>query len=256
MLVGMAVGGPLGLVLGGIIGTILDIYFNPIDRFVYRKGELGLGIVALTAAVLRTDGRKLAIEIAFVQNSFNRQFGEKYGKGAYLLLQEVLEGGLNLRKSCYDARSSLSASSRVKLLQFLFKLAYHDDQIKMEEIKLIVLISTYLGVSEEDLFAVKSQYLGSDADPVFNYKSSSGKRRSREKVVASINLKIIEAYSILGILNTATIEEIKQSYRQKAMIYHPDKVNQLDMNQQSASNAAFLKINDAYRMLKKERKFN
>jgi curved DNA-binding protein len=59
----------------------------------------------------------------------------------------------------------------------------------------------------------------------------------------------MEYYSILEIEKTATIEEIKKSYRKLAMKYHPDR-NKGDKEAEEK----FKKINEAYSVLSDEQK--
>lgn len=60
-------------------------------------------------------------------------------------------------------------------------------------------------------------------------------------------------YKILGVLETASEEEIKKAYRKKAKMYHPDSANQLEEKEKKNG---IRKINEAYNVLsnKEERK--
>ena len=57
-------------------------------------------------------------------------------------------------------------------------------------------------------------------------------------------MKYIDYYKILGVPQTATIDEIKKAYRRLAVKYHPDKTRG-----DKAANEKFLEINDANQVL-------
>ena len=57
------------------------------------------------------------------------------------------------------------------------------------------------------------------------------------------------AYETLGLLPTATHEEIKSAYRQLVSRYHPDKVTHLGAEFQELAAKRFKEIQEAYRQL-------
>jgi DnaJ like chaperone protein len=61
------------------------------------------------------------------------------------------------------------------------------------------------------------------------------------------------AFKILEIESTATDDEVKKAYRKMAMKYHPDKVRGLGEQHEKSANEKFLKVQEAYEQIKKER---
>jgi DnaJ like chaperone protein len=64
------------------------------------------------------------------------------------------------------------------------------------------------------------------------------------------------AYGVLEIKRDADEETIKKAYRKMALKYHPDKVSYLGEDVQKAANEKFQKLNEAYRLICKERNIN
>lgn len=58
-------------------------------------------------------------------------------------------------------------------------------------------------------------------------------------------------YEVLGVLQTASFEEIKRAYRDQSQQYHPDKVNHLGKELKEVANRKFKEINQAYQALKR-----
>ena len=58
-------------------------------------------------------------------------------------------------------------------------------------------------------------------------------------------------YSVLGIVDTATNEEVKKAYRRLAMKFHPDKVEGLGDEVKKNAEQQFREINEAYETIKK-----
>ena len=61
------------------------------------------------------------------------------------------------------------------------------------------------------------------------------------------------AYKILEIEKGATDSEVKKAYRRMAVKHHPDKVSHLGEEFRKAAKEKFLKVQEAYENIKKER---
>jgi len=53
-------------------------------------------------------------------------------------------------------------------------------------------------------------------------------------------------YDVLGLERGATLQEVKAAFREKAKLYHPDKVSHLGPELQSVAEERFKAINEAY----------
>ena len=62
-------------------------------------------------------------------------------------------------------------------------------------------------------------------------------------------------YKILGVDEKASDDELKKAYRKMAMKYHPDKVRDLGAEHQKSAQEKFIKVQEAYELIKKERGF-
>ena len=62
-------------------------------------------------------------------------------------------------------------------------------------------------------------------------------------------------YKILGVSASASNEEVKKAYRKMAIAHHPDKVASMGEEYQKGAKEKFLKIQEAYENIKKNRGF-
>jgi DnaJ like chaperone protein len=224
------VAGPLGGVVGFILGTFIDQadQMRQVESGMTTRGDFAMSLLVLIAAVMNADKKVLTSELEFVRQYFVQNFGRASAQEAMLMLRDILKQTIPVRDVALQIKNKLDYPSRLQLIHFLYGIAYSDKKVSPEEIKVIGTIAGYLGISEKDIQSLQSMF----------YKD------------------IDSAYKILEIEQTATDEEMKKAYRRMALKYHPDKVSYLGEEFRKAANEKFQKVNEAYERIKKERGIN
>ena len=175
-------------------------------------------LIALSAAVMKADGKVLKSELSFVKMFFNQQH--------LATLKRFLDtGNIPLQQICQDIQRRMQPEVRVQLLHYLFGIAKADGDVSPEEINVIQQISDMMGVSRVDFESVKNMfYRNVDSD-----------------------------YAVLGIDASATDDEVKKAYRKMAIKFHPDKVAAMGDEFQKGAKEKFQTIQDSYDAIKKRR---
>jgi DnaJ like chaperone protein len=227
----------LGAVLGFVIGSMLDsMKFrrgDGEDIFDYYKQQaarphedFATSLMALSAAVMKADGRPLKVELEYIKNFFARQFGPQYANQHLKILKHFLDAPqIPLDQICEDIKLRTQVEVRIQLLHYLFGIAKADGHVADSEIQILNRIAIFLEVPNMDFESVKNMF----------YRD------------------VNSDYHVLGIEPTATEEEIKKAYRQMAIRYHPDKVASLGEEYQKGAKEKFQKLQEAYENIKKVR---
>jgi len=227
-------GSPIGAILGFALGSMFDVTnVNPEERkrmqAQYRhhttSGDFIGSLLVLSAVVIKADGKVMKSEIDYVRNFFARQFGEAFAQQQMLVLKDILKRDIPVRDVCSEIRHNMEHPLRLQLLHYLFGIAFADGKVEKTEIRLLEEIAGYLGINEKDYASLKAMFF-KDTD---------------------------SAYKILEIEPNATDDEIKKAYKKMAVKYHPDKVMHLGEEFQKSAKDKFLKVQEAYEILKKER---
>ncbi len=239
-----------GAILGFIVGSFVENYqrvmsgaqrtssyqsggrtFTAEDLFQYYQqqstsNDIPTMLMALSAAVMKADGKVLKAELNYVKTFFNQQFGPQFSKHHLQTLKQFLDSGnIPLQRICNDIQMRMQPAVRTQLLHYLFGIAKADGNVSQSEINVIERIAYMLGVSTVDFESVKNMfYRNVDSD-----------------------------YAILGINSNATDEEVKKAYRKMAIKFHPDKVAQMGEEYQKGAKEKFQKIQEAYDEIKKRR---
>lgn len=236
----------IGALFGFFIGSGIDNYqrvanarsqggsrMSPEDIFQYYQQrstqyDVPTMLMALSAAVMKADGKVIRAELDFVKRFFNQQFGPQFSSEHLQVLKRFLDSGdIPLEQICHDIRTRLSPESRVQMLHYLFGIAKADGDVSMPEMRVIEQISRLLHVGHADYNSVKNMfYRNIDSD-----------------------------YTVLGVEPNASDEEIKKAYRKMAIKYHPDKVAQMGEEFQKGAKEKFQTIQDSYEAIKKRRGF-
>ena len=236
----------IGAIIGFSIGSLVDNYqkmkanggtqgtgggFSTDDIFGYYQqrsstNDFPTMLIALSAAVMRADGKVVKAELTYVKSFFAQQFGPDFSVQHLQTLKQFLDSNdIPLERICQDIRMRTQEEVRIQLLHYLFGIAKADGHVADIEITVLERIATLLGIHHADFRTVKNMF----------YRD------------------VNSDYAVLGIEPTATDEEVKKAYRQMAIRYHPDKVASLGEEYQHGAKEKFQKIQESYDTIKKSR---
>lgn len=237
--VGWAIGGPIGAVMGFAIGAMADektssdnqppqINNNPRNQ--QRQtgaGDFAYSLLVLSACVMKADEKHLKSELDFIRQFYVKQFGQQAATHYMQVLKGLLEQTIPTREVCDQIKYNMDHSMRLQLTYYLMGIAQADGDVDRREMLEIERIARWLGVSEKDISSLKAMHF---KDPY-------------------------AAYQILEINQHASDEEVKKAYRKMAMKYHPDKLKDLGYSHIQSAQEKFIKVQEAYELIKKERGF-
>jgi DnaJ like chaperone protein len=239
---GWAMGGPIGGIIGFAVGAMADDKsftgtrqgeatqrqpnYNQYRRQT-QSGDFASALLVLSAAVMKADNRLLKSELDFIREFYTKQFGSAAAAQHIGVLKELLQKDIPVREVCEQIRYYMEHPMRLQLLYYLFGIAKADGTVDKNEIQIIETIAQYLGLNAKDYESLKAMH----------YKDTES------------------AYKILEIESTVADDDVKKAYRKMAMKYHPDKVRGLGEQHEKAANEKFIKVQEAYEQIKKERNF-
>ena len=239
-------GGPIGALIGYALGSMFD-RDNEGDGHAFGGGsgrvdqdfrrryadqrhrtspqDFAASLMVLSAAVMKADGKHLKSELDYIRKFFSQQFGDAVAAEQIGILKELLKKDIPVRQVCMQIKYLMQHPMRLQLLQYLFGIAQADGHVDQREVDLLKQIAAYLGISQKDYASIEAMF----------YKD------------------VADAYTVLEIDAKATDTDVKRAYRRMANKYHPDKVADLGAEHQKAAEAKFIKVQEAYEQIKKER---
>lgn len=192
------------------------------------KYDIPTMLMALSAAVMKADGKVLKAELDYVKQFFSQQFGNQFNTRHLQVLKQFLDSNIiPINEICNDIRNRMPAEVRAQLVHYLFGIAKADGNVAESELKSIENIANLLGVSQQEFISLKNMF----------YRD------------------VNSDYKILGVSASASNEEVKKAYRKMAIAHHPDKVASMGEEYQKGAKEKFLKIQEAYENIKKNRGF-
>lgn len=232
---GFAVAGPIGSVLGFVVGNFIEGFtksdieqagrYSSSSRNV-QSGDFEISLLLLAAVVIKADGKVDQRELDYVRDHFKRMYGEERANHAFKLFKGFIQNNnISTRQVCLQIRQNLTHASRLQLVHFLFGIAKVDGNVTEAEMNAIKTIAGYLNINQYDFESIKAMFY-----------SGSG-----------------SAYKILEIEKTATNSEVKKAYRKMVKKYHPDKLQHLGDEHVKGAEDKFKQVQKSYEKIQKER---
>lgn len=223
---GWVTGGPIGALLGFVLGSMIDnMKVGKVPSGPTTTNDFMVSLLVLTSAVMKADGRILKAELDYVKRFFLQQFGEAQARQYIQLLRDILQQEVPLREVAGQIRQFMEHPARLQLLHYLYGISQSDGEVHPRELEVIDQIARYLGISESDHQSIRAMFVKDTA----------------------------AAYRVLEVAETASNEELKKAYRKMAMKYHPDKVAGLGPEVQKAAHEKFQQLNAAWEDIRKKR---
>ena len=227
---GWAFGGPIGGILGYVLGSMFQRQqamggrsFRP--GMPTTTGDFNVSLLVLTAAIMKADGIVKKSELEYVKKFYVANFGVEGAKHYIKLLGDILKKDFDVLEVSQQIGRFMDYSARLQLMHYLFGIALADGNADESEVEIIEQIAMAMGLGATDFQSIKAMFV-KDTE---------------------------SAYKILGIPANVTDEELKTAYREMAKKYHPDKVSHLGEDVKKAAEEKFMKVNEAYETIKKER---
>lgn len=236
---GFAIGGPLGALLGAVAGHAVDELRGsdapdaeaaPPSPDQTKTIAFTVGVIVLGAKMAKADGVVHRVEIDAFRQVFHVPPEELKNVGRLFDVAKRDSAGfeayaVQLAKMFQDRRPVLE-----DLMGGLFHIATADHVIHRAELEFLAAVSRIFGFTEEEFEQLRRIHGGANAgagDP------------------------LDDPYAVLGVAPTASLEEIKTTYRRLVRENHPDRVMAQGLPQEfvdiaqekmAAINAAFEKI--------------
>lgn len=248
--VGFVAGGPLGALLGFVLGSLFEEkspkaqYNNTSqtqeDINAGQRNSFMFSLMVLASYIIKADGKVMHSEMELVRRFLRVNFGEDaVNEGNEILLklfehrkQVDAQDPYAFKRTINDCGRQIAANmsyeQRLQLLNFLAMIAKADGHVCNQEVEALREVAAAMGLS------------ASEVDSMLNLGTDT----------------LEAAYKVLEISPSATDDEVKAAYRKLAMKHHPDRVASLGEDVRKAAEEKFRQLNEAKEKIYKARGLN
>jgi DnaJ like chaperone protein len=233
-------GAILGFLLGSLIevslkgkrskggGSVFQDIFNQQKGQNVSMGDFELNLLTLCSVVIKSDGKVNQKELDYVRSYFVQAYGKERANATFKTFNEVIKNReIDSARICAYVRSRTTYEVRLQILHFLFGITQADGHISNAEVNELRNIAHHLQINQRDFESIQAMFVKSN--------------------------DTTSAYKILEIDKTATDAEVKKAFRTMAKKYHPDKLESMDEAYKKGAQEKFLKVQEAYEKIQKER---
>jgi len=216
-------GAILGFMIGGFIEFISKNSFKiRTSAHAIRPETFQLNLLALSALIIKADGKVQQKELDFVRSFFIGQYGKERADSIFKTFNtEIKKETQHLDQLTQVFVQQTAYETRLQILHFLFGIASADGHISKIELQKISQVATGMRLRLPDFESIKAMFI----------KNTDN------------------AYKILEVEPNASSNEIKRAYRNMVKKYHPDKLRGQDPAMIKGAEEKFREVQKAYETL-------
>ena len=247
---GKLIGGAAGMALGGPIGAILGIAaghgVDKVRKFDASESNknfsndqkeqiFATSVIAISAKLAKADGKISKSEILAFKKIFEFPAeDEKAISNIFNSAKENIDDYKDIAEQVYKVFKS-DRGLLFELLNSLFSIAYADGELHPKERDMLFEIAKVFQISGNEFESLNNIFEAKIS------KDETSKNRS---------------YKILGLSENASLEEVSNQYRKLIKEYHPDKLQGMGLPKEfiELANQKLSAINKAYTEIKNNEK--
>ena len=195
---------------GAILGFMVGGFFEFLSKnsiqirtssYAIKPETFQLNLLALSALIIKADGKIEQKELDFVRSFFIGQYGKERADSIFRTFNtQIKKETQHLDQLTRIFVQQTAYETRLQILHFLFGIANADGNISDIELQKLSQVATGMRLRLPDFESIKAMFV----------KNTDN------------------AYKILEVDSNASLDEIKKAYRKMAKKYHPDKLRGQD----------------------------
>ena len=247
---GKLIGGAAGMALGGPIGAILGIAaghgVDKVRKFDSDESNknfsndqkeqiFATSVIAISAKLAKADGKISKSEILAFKKIFEFPAeDEKAISNIFNSAKENIDDYKDIAEQVYKVFKS-NKGLLFELLNSLFSIAYADEELHPKEKVMLSEIAKVFRISSNEFESLNNIF---------------------EAKISKDNISINRNYKILGLSESASLEQVSNQYRKLIKEYHPDKLQGMGLPKEfiELANQKLSAINKAYTEIKNNEK--
>ena len=247
---GKLIGGAAGMALGGPIGAILGIAaghgVDKVRKFDADESNknfsndqkeqiFATSVIAISAKLAKADGKISKSEILAFKKIFEFPAeDEKAISNIFNSAKENIDDYKGIAEQVYKVFKS-DRGLLFELLNSLFSIAYADGELHPKERDMLFEIAKVFQISGNEFESLNNIF---------------------EAKISKDNTSINRSYKILGLSDNASLEQVSNQYKKLIKEYHPDKLQGMGLPKEfiELANQKLSAINKAYTEIKNNEK--
>lgn len=220
---------------GAILGFMVGGFFEFLSKnsiqirtssYAIKPEIFQLNLLALSALIIKADGKIEQKELDFVRSFFIGQYGKERADSIFRTFNtQIKKETQHLDQLTRIFVQQTAYETRLQILHFLFGIANADGNISDIELQKLSQVATGMRLRLPDFESIKAMFV----------KNTDN------------------AYKILEVDSNASLDEIKKAYRKMAKKYHPDKLRGQDPAMIKGAEEKFREVQKAYETLMRQK---